>query len=847
MRRGSYPRRRGSPTRGGPRISTVVRTVFRTVVRSRRRPSRSLWGVGLLLALASALAAQETPGRIEGVVQRPDGSRVPGVTVVAEEADTGSGVSAITDEKGRFEIAGLTPGTYALSFSLGTDLDTVPPVEVTSGATSRVTKTVDWRYVVAETLTVYSASRRTERIVEAPAAVSVVSHETIELAAPTGELPKLFESLPGAEITQSGLFDFKLNVRGVNGLVNRRVAVLIDGRNPSFPLLDTQEWHTLSFPLDEIATAELVRGPSSALYGANAFNGVLNLTTRAPADELGGEARLTLGDLSTTRVDFRVAQGLGEGLFLKALGSYQESDDYYRSRNQTLEYSKPCLTQALDCLFLEPVPLPLDRDRVAFAGVRFDKDFDESHTLVVETSTSDSKGPVFTTSAGRFQLTDVDGFWVRSNFHTPRWNLLAYYNDRDAAALTMSAGTPSYSDSFRLVGEWQGWWELAGGRGRIVGGTFLSTERVDTAGPDGVPTLLFDVARADKQAVFAQLDWELSDRLKLVAAARWDDNTLHDPQVSPKASLVFAATPRHTLRLSYNEAFQTPNYPEFFLRVPLAPPADLSPFEAFCAPLGLDCGFGRPVELLAVGNENLNVETIESAELGYRGLLGNRAYMTVDYYRTEIQDFVQLLVPQLGTRLGRANPAFGPWQPPADLPGPVSDTLLATLEGALGPLFPLLSNDPITGDPIFVLNTIVNFGRVETQGAELALDVSIDRQWSFDANYSWLDFNVRDELAEAPLESNGPKHKVNLGLTYNDKRISAAVHYRWVDSFRWSEGLVRGPVPSYDVVNVAGIYRLSDSWELGVNVSNLFDDVHYEAFSGDLLERRVLGHLGFSW
>ena len=818
---------------------------------------RFLGSLGLALALASAfaprgaLAAQgaprESPGRIEGLVQRPDGTRVPGVDVVAEREAAGLRASAVTNDEGRFVLPELAPGTWTVTFSLGTDLDTVPPVEVTAGSATEVEKTVDWMHIVAETLTVYSVSRRTERIVEAPAAVSVVSGESIERQSATGQLPKLFESLPGAEITQSGLFDFKLNVRGVNGLVNRRVAVLIDGRNPSFPLLDTQEWHTLSFPLDEIASAELVRGPSSALYGANAFNGVLNLTTRAPADQLGGEARLTLGDLSTTRFDFRVSRRLGEGLFVKALGSYQESDDFYRSRDESLEYSEPCVARALDCLFLEPVPLPLDRDQVAFAGVRLDRDFDERRTLVVEASSSDSDGPVFTTSAGRFQLTEVDGFWVRTNFHTPRWNLLAYYNDRDAAALTMSAGTPSFSDSFRAAGEWQGWWDVADGRGRLVGGAFLSTEEVDTAGPDGVQTLLFDVAEADKQAVFAQLDWELSDRLKGVVAARWDDNSLHDPQLSPKASLVFAATPRHTLRLSYNEAFQTPNYPEFFLRVPLAPPADLSPFSAFCAPAGVDCGFGRPVELLAVGNEGLEVETIESAEVGYSGLLGNRAYLTVDYYRTEIEDFVQLLVPQLGTRLGRANPDFGPWQPPADLPAPVADALLTTLQGALGPLYPFLSNDPVSGDPILALNTIVNFGRVDTQGAEVALDVSLHRGWSFDVNYSWLDFDVQDELAEAPLESNGPEHKANLGVAYNGERLSAGVHYRWVDAFRWSEGLVRGPVPSYAVVNAAGLYRLTTGWEVGVQVSNLFNDVHYEAFSGDLLERRVLGHLGFSW
>lgn len=812
-----------------------------------------LLSLALLLALLPVSAGAQPPdstqpqatGRIDGQVHRPDGTAVPGVTVAAERQ--GSRTSEVTDENGEFELVGLAPGEYAVSFSLGKDLDSVPPVAVRAGETTEVDKTVDWMHIVAETLTVYSASRRTERIVEAPAAVSVVSQETIEREAATGQLPKLLESLPGAEVTQSGLFDFKLNVRGVNGTINRRVAVLIDGRNPSFPILDTQEWYAVSFPLDDVASAELVRGPSSALYGANAFNGVLNVTTRAPSASLGGLARLTVGDLSTGRFEFRTSHRLGEGWFLKALGGYHQSEDFYRSRNQTLEYSQPCTaTLTTDCLFLEAAALPLDEDKIGFAGLRLDKDFDQRRTLAMEVGYSDSEGPVFATNAGRFQLIDVKRPWVRVNFHTAHWNALAYYNDRDAEALTLAAGTPSFADSHRAVGEIQGWWSV-GRNGRLVAGASASDEEVDTANPQGLQTLLFEVSGSEKQAVFAQLDWQIRDDLKVVGAVRWDDSSLHDDQISPKASLVWAVRPRHTLRLSYNEAFQSPNYPEFFLRVPLAPPLDLSPFEGFCTASGVDCGFGRPVELLAVGNESLAVESIESVELGYSALLGNRSYLTVDVYRTEVRDFVQVLVPQLGTRLGRANPDFGPYTPPAGLPAEVADVLLASLEGALGPLFFLLSNDPLTDDPIFALSTIVNFGEMNTRGAELALNHSLSRRLSLDASYAWLDFDIKDELAEAPIEVNGPEHKVTFGLTYNHDNISASASYRWVDDFRWAEGLLRGPVPSYSVVNVAGVYHLSNGWQVGLNVSNLFDDRHYEAFSGDVLERRVIGHVGFSW
>ncbi len=72
-------------------------------------------------------------------------------------------------------------------------------------------------------------------------------------------------------------------------------------------------------------------------------------------------------------------------------------------------------------------------------------------------------------------------------------------------------------------------------------------------------TLLFEPVDSDSQAVFAQLDVQAHDKVKLVFAGRWDDSSLHDSQVSPKASLVYKVNPNHTLRLTYNEAFQVAN------------------------------------------------------------------------------------------------------------------------------------------------------------------------------------------------------------------------------------------------------------------------------------------------
>ena len=83
---------------------------------------------------------------------------------------------------------------------------------VTPGQTANVDVTVAWEIAYAETVTVYSASRGVERVVDAPAAVSVVGEKEIAKQAAHGQLPKLLEFTPGAEVTQSGVYDYMFSL-----------------------------------------------------------------------------------------------------------------------------------------------------------------------------------------------------------------------------------------------------------------------------------------------------------------------------------------------------------------------------------------------------------------------------------------------------------------------------------------------------------------------------------------------------------------------------------------------------------------------------------------------------------
>ncbi len=804
------------------------------------RARNGIW-IGILATLAAftltvGSAWAQGAGQIEGKVVRENDQGIGGVTVVVSEL----GLVEISNNDGGFRFNNVPSGSYTLSFSLGDSVESAT-VEVKGGETAQLTKKVPWDPSFLETITVFSASRRRERIVDAPASVTLITPQDLARENGTGQLPKVLEFAPGVDVAQSGIHDFNLNARGFNSSLNRRVQVLIDGQDPSVHFLGSTEWAFLS-NMTDLASAELVRGPSSALYGANAFNGVLNLVTKAPRDMNGGQVDLTAGELSTLRGGVTWGFGLGGDWYGKINADYTEGDSFYIPRVNSVEYPG------------------LSRERVAGTGeydsthvnLRLDKYFRGGEQLLtVEGGYYDSFGGVVVTGIGRVQLNDGERNFVRVNYSTPHFNFLAYDNSRKTLDQTaLATGGFISLDTGARHAELQANQSFRGGKIRLVGGASYRETEIDTANPQGIQTLIFRPVDTDASAAFAQADFEVTDNLKLVLAGRWDDSTLHDPQFSPKAAIVWSVNNNHTLRLSYNEAFQVGNYSEYFLNAPTFIPGNppiaslnLAAIEAgLCRPFGVSCGFDKPVGVRAFGNKDLELEQIKAWELGYTGIFGSKAYLTVDYYHNELENFITDLLPNT---FGSINPNFGPYQAPSNHPNPA--LLIGTLRAALPPaLFAFLSNDE-DGRPVFALASYTNAGQVDTEGVDLGFNYYLTQDWLLDFSYSYFTFDIVDlGNINQQLTPNTPENKFSLGITYTGDKWGFAVKYRWVEDFFWEAGSsFAGPVPSYEVVNVNGNYTFNDKVSLGINISNALDNEHYESFGGDLVGRRALGTVTF--
>ena len=133
---------------------------------------------------------------------------------------------------------------------------------------------------------VITASRRAVSARKAPAS-SVITSEDIEAAGGAVRLWDLLRNVPGVDVIESRAFQGNVSIRGLNEPLNNRTLVLLDGKTVLHSFYGIVNWEDIPVSVPEIDRIEIVEGPVSALYGANAIQGVINIITKKP-ERLGG-------------------------------------------------------------------------------------------------------------------------------------------------------------------------------------------------------------------------------------------------------------------------------------------------------------------------------------------------------------------------------------------------------------------------------------------------------------------------------------------------------------------------------------------------------------------------------
>jgi iron complex outermembrane receptor protein len=160
-------------------------------------------------------------------------------------------------------------------------------------------------------ISVTSASKREQSLNDVASAVYVISEADIRRS-PATTIPELLRMVPGLYVAQVNAHTWAITARGFGGVFTNKLLVLIDGRSVYSPLYSGTYWDIQDYPLQDIERIEVVRGPGGTLWGSNAVNGVINITTKKAKQSKGVLASISSGKETNLIGDVRYGHVEGD-------------------------------------------------------------------------------------------------------------------------------------------------------------------------------------------------------------------------------------------------------------------------------------------------------------------------------------------------------------------------------------------------------------------------------------------------------------------------------------------------------------------------------------------------------
>jgi len=170
---------------------------------------------------------------------------------------------------------------------------------------------------------VTSVSRAPERVMEAPAAIRVITGEEIRRSG-ASSIPGALAWAGNLDVAQKNAHEWIISSRGFSSDVGNKLLVLMDGRTVYTPLFSGVFWDRQDYILDDLDRIEVVRGPGGALWGANAVNGVINITSKSAKDTQGIYLEAGGGTNPQAFGAGRIGVTLAPDIYMRVYGKYTE-------------------------------------------------------------------------------------------------------------------------------------------------------------------------------------------------------------------------------------------------------------------------------------------------------------------------------------------------------------------------------------------------------------------------------------------------------------------------------------------------------------------------------------------
>jgi iron complex outermembrane receptor protein len=456
-------------------------------------------------------------------------------------------------------------------------------------------------------LEVTSVSKRAEKLSDTASAIHVITAEDIRRSGFTS-VPEALRLVPGMGVERINSSTWAISARGFEDDLAGKLLVLVDGRSVYTTLFAGTFWDIQTPPMADIERIEVIRGPGSTLWGANAVNGVINIITKKTQVTKGSRMAVRAGNEEQLTTELRHGLALGEHATARISGMTSHMDPQ-SSRTGHASYDDYSMNQLHSRLDWNPS----ERDDVSMAFGWYNSDAGRS-SLTFLPDYSDNAG---TLVEGSEETRGTHGRFAWGHEISDRNSIeLSGYFDR----------TGRHTDTFRFaeraldLGFQQNL--SIGDRNQVVWG--LGWRRTDSSF-DGSTTIF--LSKPDEALVnysfFAQDEIALTDALRLIAGSKvsWNDYT--GWEIQPTVRTFWNVADGHGVWAAISRSVRTPARKDRFINNVL-----------FSIPLGP--GFNLPVTVR--GNEDFESEIQVSYELGYRAEVSERLTLDAAVFASDYEN-----------------------------------------------------------------------------------------------------------------------------------------------------------------------------------------------------------------
>src|SRR5687767_11197704 len=473
-----------------------------------------------------------------------------------------------------------------------------------------------------EETVVVTASRVEQQLVNAPASDSVPTTQTIKNA-PATNIGYLLRAVPGLNVSQVSARDINITARGATATLSTSQLALVDGRSIYLDFYGMVMWDFVPANAHEIKQIEVIRGPASAVWGANAMSGVVNVITKSPRELAAGRGTsLTIGAGSFARSAQGVDRGAGSLFYVN--GSHAQAVDdrwaYKLSAGYFTQDPLPRPVGAINNPLNTPYP---PYTNTGTSQPKFDARVDYSlmngGVVTFNGGVSGTEG-IIHTGIGPFDIQSGS----RLGYFSTKWQKgarrVAFFTNilnADAVNLVSRGATGQFLPldfETRTFDFEAGEARAIGTRHALTyGGNFRRNTFDVTLAPDGEDR--------NEGGAYIQDEIFFHENIRWVIGGRVDKfSSIEDAVFSPRTTLLLKPADAHTVRLSFNRAFRAPSFINNHLATTVLNEVNLSAISPALA------RFILPVR--AIGNPDLVQETMTAFEVGYVGRVLNRATVT---------------------------------------------------------------------------------------------------------------------------------------------------------------------------------------------------------------------------